>query len=1511
MKLKFTLLLVFIVSFSWSQTTKTFATSGAFQVPNGVTNITVKAWGAGGSGGGAKGAGLLFGRGAAGGGGGAYASSILTVTPGAVLNVVVGGQSSASAGANGTAGGNSTIAGYESLFLAAGGSGGGANNAGGTPIGGTGGTIAASAGTTKIAGCNGHNGTSCSLLSLLLCSGAGGDGANFGGAGGTSVSGLIFGTLPGNFGAAPGGGGSGAINSAGGAAQAGGKGGAGQVIISYTCPTYDIASATATDVCVSSGTTATVTVTSVPTSLPVGNYWVTYNRSSPNAVSLTANMTVSTAGTGTFTATGFTTLGASTITVTKITSESCSSNITANNTATITVYPETVGGTVSGGTTIISGNTSGLLTLSGHTGSIIKWQSSVSPFTTWTDIANTTTTYTSGVLTATTQFRAVVQSGTCVSSDAAPTTVTVEERPTISLETSAVAVCSSPGAQNTTLNYSGTTESPVSYSIVWNSSPTNSFAAVTDAVLPLSPITIAIPGGTGSGVYSGTLTVKKANGTVSTGSVFDVVINKSPTFTTRGVIHTICASNNPQNPYLDYDASTGNPTSYAIDWDDAANAAFLADVPDTPNIFTSHENQFRVYISANALPGFHYGRIIVSNQFCTSVESYPVQILISRSDAVGGAVTGGTTVVTGSASGLLTLSGHTGSVLRWQSSVAPFTTWTNINTINTTYTSGPLTETTQFRAVIKKGFCFEVNSEPTTVTVVEDVLPIITVGTPAVAVCSNAGAQNTTLSYGITTGFPVSYSIVWDSSPANGFVSVTDAALPVSPITIAVPAAAVAGTYTGTLTVKNASGLVSSPNSFILNVSGSPSINAESEIAAVTTSNNLQYTTLAYSQTSNNPVKYSIDWNSVIADQPETLFSFSPGGGVINNIEIPANVPAGTYEGKLYIINDLGCTKFYSLSIKINPLEALTITALAPAEACVGRYEDEVTAASLFYSATGAPVTYSIVWNSSPANNFEAVTDAELPAGSITIYAPGGTPAGTYTGTLTVKNASGTVSSGSDFSFISTTPSITTSGVINTVCASTTSQNVTLAYSAVAGNPTKYAILWRRGANGVLLPDQSSTLFTFAPGGGTINTIVIPANIAGGTYTGSMLIGDDECNVSQEISVTIGAGTVGGTVNGGTTITSGNASGLLTLSGHTGSVVKWQSAVSPFTAWGDIANTNTTYTSGALIATTQFRAVVQNGTCAVVNAAVTTVTVEALPTIALSPSTDEICSDLNGQELNTALSYSGTTGSPKTYSIVWNSSPANNFAAVTDAALPSSPISIVVPGGAVGGIYTGTLTVKTASGSVSLGSVFTVKVKQSPSLVTTNIIRSISTKTVPQLARLPYSGIIGNPTSYSILWSDRIIPAQNDNVFAFLPGGGFLDNIQIPENIPAGTYTGVMYLHNADNCYGVSFVSIVIRPAERETFSENSTAKTVETNDHNSIQNTVSITALNKVINVDALNQNIEKVFVYDISGNLICQKEGVGNSKVVIDNLRAGNQVLVVKVVLGNKRIQTKKVLY
>ena len=101
----------------------------------------------------------------------------------------------------------------------------------------------------------------------------------------------------------------------------------------------------------------------------------------------------------------------------------------------------TSGGTVSGNSSVCSGNTSGLLSLTGYTGTVQKWQYAVSPFTTWTDITNNNDTYTSGALTETTRFRAVVKSGACLTLNSGYKQIVVKPNPTFTSGTVSPSNC--------------------------------------------------------------------------------------------------------------------------------------------------------------------------------------------------------------------------------------------------------------------------------------------------------------------------------------------------------------------------------------------------------------------------------------------------------------------------------------------------------------------------------------------------------------------------------------------------------------------------------------------------------------------------------------------------------------------------------------------------------------------------------------------------------------------------------------------------------------------------------------------------------------------------------------------------------------------------------------------------------------------------------------------------------------------------------------------------------------
>ncbi|MBR0681900.1 hypothetical protein GXW74_15505 [Roseomonas eburnea] len=105
-----------------------FLASGSFTVPAHVTRLKVRAWGAGGSGGGSSDLGWPGG----GGGAGGYGEVVLGVTPGQVIPVVVG---------HGTAGANGGATTFGTLVCNGGGKG-GEGSAGLVGAGGAGGSVA-------------------------------------------------------------------------------------------------------------------------------------------------------------------------------------------------------------------------------------------------------------------------------------------------------------------------------------------------------------------------------------------------------------------------------------------------------------------------------------------------------------------------------------------------------------------------------------------------------------------------------------------------------------------------------------------------------------------------------------------------------------------------------------------------------------------------------------------------------------------------------------------------------------------------------------------------------------------------------------------------------------------------------------------------------------------------------------------------------------------------------------------------------------------------------------------------------------------------------------------------------------------------------------------------------------------------------------------------------------------------------------------------------------------------
>lgn len=114
------------------------------------------------------------------------------------------------------------------------------------------------------------------------------------------------------------------------------------------------------------------------------------------------------------------------------------------------------------------------------------------------------------------------------------------------------------------------------------------------------------------------------------------------------------------------------------------------------------------------------------------------------------------------------------------------------------------------------------------------------------------------------------------------------------------------------------------------------------------------------------------------------------------------------------------------------------------------------------------------------------------------------------------------------------------------------------------------------------------------------------------------------------VTATYGGGAAVGTLTGANTVCAGNPSGILTLGGSGGTVVRWESAPTiAFAAITTIANATNTLNPGTLAATTCYRVVVNTGACAealsnVVCAAVDPCTNSSVNSV--NPTTVDLCS---------------------------------------------------------------------------------------------------------------------------------------------------------------------------------------------------------------------------------------------------------------------------------------------
>ena len=659
-----------------------------FIVPSGVTQITVECWGGGGKGG-DIGGGNATGSGG-GGGGGAYSRSIISVTAGTTYIIGIGvGSINSSPGADSWF----SLTNFESAVVVAKGGVSSTNSTGSS-----GGLASQGFGNVKYDGGAGASGSG-----ITYSGGGGGSGevstnGNPGSTyfGGSTTSGGAGGngknaTGSGSQGNVPGGGGGGALKTANGNAVVGGSGGDGLVKISY----YKLTSVgTLANTCQS--TSSLITLNS--SSLNPGNYTVTYNLSTPNAATgNTASMTVSSAGSGTFSvpALSLSNNGTTTITITNIASGIYSSSVGTANTANIIVTsPSTpivsAGSAItfcSGGNVTLTANSTGATTY--------QWYNDGAPIlnaNNQTYSANASGVYT--VIAFIGSCSSATSSGTTITVNSLPSTPAITPSgPTTFCADGSVTLTSStastyqwyknavliPGATNRP--YSPTTSGTYTV-VVTNAAGCTSApsSGISVTVNPLPPIPTITGGPTtfcsglnvvltssassgnqwynGSGLISGATSttytasassgylvrVTDANVCTSVSSVINVTVNPLPDITISSQATSLCSSAAIQTTQLIYTNPINTPTFYSITWSASPANSFVA-VTDAA-LTTS---PISISVPANVLANTYSGTLTVKNangcqssskSFTVTVASSPNISNFSISAANGCAGTG-------------------------------------------------------------------------------------------------------------------------------------------------------------------------------------------------------------------------------------------------------------------------------------------------------------------------------------------------------------------------------------------------------------------------------------------------------------------------------------------------------------------------------------------------------------------------------------------------------------------------------------------------------------------------------------------------------------------------------------------------------------------------------------------------------------------------------------------------------------------------------------------------------
>jgi gliding motility-associated-like protein len=939
-----------------------------------------------------------------------------------------------------------------------------------------------------------------------------------------------------------------------------------------------------------------------------------------------------------FTATNSTNnLISSTITVTP-TYQGCVGNPINFN---IDVTPISLGGTLSGDAQICSGSASGLLTLAGYRGAILNWESSLTGTAPWTSIANTTSTFQSGGLTQTTYYRVAVQNPGCSTVYSNIVIITVNNTPSI---TGTLSSCIGSTSQ-----LSGNI--PAS-SNAWQSSNPG-IATISNTGLV-------------TGISSGTsiITFTNANGCLTT---VNFVVNPQPLVVTNNpapicnpntinlTVPTVTAgssSNLTFSYFLNAGASTPltSPNSvstsgtYYIKGTDSNGCSNINSVTvlinSLPTITVTGNNSIclnqSTTLTASGANSYVWNGGIGSTPSVSVTPSNTTTYTVNGTDN-NGCVGIGTYNVNVKALPIVNAGTDknicAGSMVTLSGSGTGVTTFTWDNAISDGVAFQPASTTTYTVTGLGTNGCFNTDSVLVTVNALPSAPQMIVTQPTCTSATGNiqfSGLPTTgswTINPGSYNGSGATYSLN-SQSPGSYTFTVKDAnqctsssstaIINTAPIT---PSAPGIGTVTQpNCTNPTGSVILSGLPTGTWTITKSPGGETYTNTGNTYTVTNL--TTGTYTFTvSNGTCNSNASTNVVINATPSvsapivglmvqptcfvatgsvTLSGLPSGSWTLTRL--PSNInftstglnttisglTTGIYN---YTVTDAnGCVSSISNNVTINTQPATPIAPIANAQSFL--VSDNAAVSNLVIASAGTPTWYSSASGGTAINSATLLTTG--------IYYASQTINGCESSNRTAVNVSvfpnsiGGAVSGS-----------------TTVCSGTNSTTLTL--SGYTGNIIK----WQRST----IADFSANVTDI----NNLNATYTATNINTPTYFRAVVqSGTAPLEYSSPAFIDINSQSIGGTLSTSTSICRGETSGLLTVSGFNGNIIRWEQSDNYGATWTTISNTTNTYTSGPLTTTTQYRVIVKNGVCSETQSSVVTITVKATPVVT-DISNQEVC----------------------------------------------------------------------------------------------------------------------------------------------------------------------------------------------------------------------------------------------------------------------------------------------